>query len=112
MWFNELSKRWLGRPTTSQPARSRVARQRSLRLTVEQLEDRLVPSNFTAASVADLIAEINAANVAGGAKTIQLAAGKTFSLNAVEYHTDCRTGLPALSGTEHLDIRVNGGTHD
>jgi hypothetical protein len=34
-----------------------------------------VPSNFTAASVSDLIADINAANQAGGSNSIVLAAG-------------------------------------
>ena len=39
---------------------------------LEGLEDRTVLSSFTAANVADLIAAINAANLAGGSNTITL----------------------------------------
>jgi hypothetical protein len=42
------------------------------------LEDRTVPSNFTAATVSDLIADINAANLAGGSNAIALVAGNTY----------------------------------
>jgi hypothetical protein len=49
---------------------------------VLRLEARTVPSGFTAASVADLVADINAANAAGGANNITLVAGTTFTLTA------------------------------
>jgi hypothetical protein len=63
MWIKKLWQRcWSG------PARLRPQppRRRNARLALEQLEDRTVPSSFTAASVSDLIADINAANLAGG----------------------------------------------
>ena len=47
------------------------------RLAFEQLEGRAMLSSWTAASVADLIADINAANKAGGTNTITLAANTT-----------------------------------
>ena len=46
-----------------------------IRLSVEPLEDRAVPANFTAANVAELIAAIDAANLTPEADQITLAAG-------------------------------------
>src|ERR1700756_3202171 len=110
MWFNELCKRWLGRSATVRRAWVPAPRRRGLRLTLEQLEDRTVPSNFTAASVSDLIADINAANLAGGSNTITLVAGQTFGLTAVNNTTDGATGLPVIAGNDRLSIAGNGGT--
>ncbi len=50
---------------------------RGTRLVLEHLEDRTLPSSYTAASVSDLIADISAANTAGGANTITLTAPTT-----------------------------------
>jgi hypothetical protein len=81
-----------------------------VRLRVKQLEDRTVPSNFTAGTVADLIADINAANAAGGSNTITLVAGKTFTLTAVDNATDGDTGLPVIAANDALTIVGNGDT--
>jgi hypothetical protein len=43
---------------------------RRTRLQVEQLDERVQPAAFTAGTVADVIADINAANLAGGSNTI------------------------------------------
>jgi hypothetical protein len=59
MWF--ISSR---RPRKTK--RKTVRPQRSFRPRLEQLEDRTTPSSFSAGTVADLIADINAANLAGG----------------------------------------------
>jgi len=75
---------------------------------VEQLETRRLFASFTAASVADLIADINAANAAGGSNTITLKAGTTFSLNAVDNSTDGPTGLPVVAAGDNLSIIGNG----
>jgi hypothetical protein len=77
---------------------------------MEQLEDRTVPSNFTAASVSDLIADINAANLAGGSNTIALAAKTSFSLTAVNNSTLGLTGLPVIAANDNLTIVGNGDT--
>jgi len=61
------------------------------------LETRRLLASFTAASAADLIADMNAANAAGGANTITLAAGATFSLNAVNNQNEGATGLPVIA---------------
>jgi len=88
MWLQQLLERFVKPRTVRAPAKRRDR----ARLGVEQLEDRLVPSNFTAANVSELIADINAANAAGGSNTIALVAGKTFKLTAVDNTTDGATG--------------------
>jgi hypothetical protein len=75
---------------------------------VELLEDRTVPSNFAAANTSDLIADITAANAAGGSNTITLAAGTTFTLTAVNNSTDGPTGLPVIAANDNLTIVGNG----
>jgi hypothetical protein len=90
--------------------RPQTARPRGPRPTLEQLEDRLVPSNFTAATVSDLIADINAANLGGGTNTITLVVGKTFTLAAVDNATDGATGLPVIAANDNLTILGNGDT--
>jgi len=108
MWFRKLYKRCLGRSATTSSVRSPAPRRRGLRLTLERLEDRTVLSNFTAASVSDLIANINAANLTPEADTIALVAGKTFTLTAADNTTDGATGLPAIAATENLTMVGNG----
>jgi hypothetical protein len=74
------------------------------------LEDRLVPSNLTAANAADLIADIKTANQAGGSNTITLVAGDTFTLTQVNNKTDGNTGLPVITANDNLTIIGNGDT--
>jgi hypothetical protein len=69
-----------------------------------------VPTGFTAGTVARLIADINAANSAGGANTIRLVAGRTFTLTAVDNTTDGATGLPVIAANDTLTIVGNGDT--
>jgi hypothetical protein len=108
MWYNELCKRWLGRPSLDGHARRPPAQRGGLRLILEELEDRTVPSTFTAASVSDLIADINAANLTAEADTITLVAGNTFTLTQVIDSTDGETGLPVIALNENLTIIGNG----
>src|ERR1700756_2535040 len=108
MWFNELCKRWLGRSATVRRAWVPAPRRRGLRLTLERLEDRTVPSTFTAASVSDLIADINAANAAGGTNTITLVAGTTYNLTAADNGIDNANGLPVITANDNLSIVGNG----
>jgi hypothetical protein len=97
---------------TSASARTRPqhTQRRSRRPFLEQLEDRLTPSNFTAATVSDLITDINAANQAGGSNTITLVAGKPFTLTAVDNATDGATGLPVIAANDNLTIVGNNDT--
>ena len=80
------------------------------RLVFEQLEGRALLASWIAASVADLIADINAANLAPGSNTIMLVAHKTFNLTAVDNTTDGANGLPAIAAKDKLTILGNGDT--
>jgi predicted outer membrane repeat protein len=73
---------------------------------LEALEDRCLPSSYTAGSAADLIADINAANALGGSNTITLKAGVRYSLTAVDNTTYGPTGLPVV--TSNLTIADSG----
>ncbi len=100
MWFRFLlasSKSGLSRSRRPQlrPAR------RGTCLVLEQLEDRMLPSSYTALTAADLIADINAANAAGGANTITLAAATTSP-----YVLD--TGGLAIDPDDNLTIVGSG----
>src|SRR6516164_3677877 len=93
---------------------SRAGRRRSP-LILEPLEDRTALSNFNALTVSDLIADINAANLAGGTNTITLTAPTTspYVLTAVDNSTDGATGLPVIRGgnkADSLTIIGNGDT--
>jgi hypothetical protein len=89
-----------------------VAHRRRTRLACEELEGRTVPSNFTAATVSDLIADINAANTAGGSNTIALVAGKTFTLTTAMSNNSSGVagynGLPVILANDNLTIQGNG----
>src|SRR5262245_13220190 len=98
---------WLQRPATG--VRARPAPRRRARLMVEPLEDRTVPATFTASTVADLIADINAANQSTEADTITLAPGSTFTMTAVNNTDHGSTGLPVIAaGGGGLTIIGNG----
>src|SRR5262245_60977774 len=93
---------------------SRAGRRHSP-LILERLEDRTALSNFNALTVSDLIADINAANAAGGTNTITLTAPTTspYDLTAVDNTTDGPTGLPVFTGgskPDTLTIIGNGDT--
>src|SRR5262249_38725916 len=109
MWLRSLFA--LGRSACSPTRRSDRA-QRRPRITVERLEERGLPSNYAAASVSDLIADINAANQAGGSNTITLTAPTTapYVLTAVDNSTDGTNGLPVIAGKDNLTIVGNGDT--
>ena len=77
MWFNQFYQGWRGRFRSSRHTKAPASPRRSTRPILEQLEDRMLPSNFLAATVADLIADINAANKAHGSNTITLGAPMT-----------------------------------
>jgi predicted outer membrane repeat protein len=78
------------------------------------LEGRTLMSglSLTAATVSDLIADINAANTAGGANTITLAAPTTspYVLTAVNNSTNGATGLPVIAANDNLTIVGSGDT--
>ena len=69
-------------------------------------------SSYTAATVSALIADITAANAAGGANTITLTAPTTspYVLTAVNNTTYGATGLPIIAANDNLTIVGNGDT--
>src|SRR5262245_7961423 len=75
------------------------------RLRLNALEDRMVPTTFTAGTVPELIADISASNTTGGVNTINLVAGVTFTLTA-EYQDG--TGLPTITANDNLSIVGHG----
>jgi hypothetical protein len=105
MWLSRFRNRTRGprspRPTASQPRRTR--------LNLERLEERTLPSGYTAASVSALIADLSAANAAGGSNTIALAANTTFDLTAVNNTTNGANGLPVIAQNDNLTITGQGG---
>src|SRR5262245_60853942 len=103
MWLKDFFPRWCGGR-----ARPPAPRQRPRRLTLEQLEDRMVSANFTASNVAALVADINAANLLGGANTITLAPGAIFTLTAADNATDGGNGLPVVAAGDDLTIVGSG----
>jgi hypothetical protein len=74
------------------------------------LEDRTLLSNYSAATAADLIADINAANQAGGTNTITLTAptSNPYILTAVDNTTNGANGLPVIANKDTLTIIGNG----
>jgi hypothetical protein len=69
-------------------------------------------STYYAATASGLIADISAANKAGGSNTIVLTAPTTspYVLTAVNNTTDGPTGLPVISKKDSLTIVGNGDT--
>src|SRR5262245_43430876 len=98
-WLRGLRRSRPTRPVKPCPPR---------RLRLERFEDKTVPASFTAATVSELIADINAANQTTEADTITLAARSKFTLTTVDNATDGANGLPVIAGGEDLTIVGNG----
>ena len=77
---------------------------------VERLEARRLLASFTASSVAELIADMNAANAAGGSNTITLAPGAMFRLTTPDNVWGHPNGLPVIAAGNDLTIVGNGDT--
>jgi hypothetical protein len=112
MWLQELYHRYRNQPRTCRRVRPQAKGRRTHRLDIEKLEDRTVPSTFNAATVSDLIAAIDTANMAGGSNTITLTAptNAPYNLKAVDNTTDGATGLPVIAANDNLTIVGNGDT--
>jgi hypothetical protein len=110
MWLRSIVKHWGLMPRMSRHLRPSRTPFVTTRLRLEQLENRLLPSTYLASSVADLTADINAANLHGGANTIVLAQHTTFTLTAADNATDGANGLPVVAANDNLTILGNGDT--
>jgi hypothetical protein len=113
MWLIQLYRTYRGRRVDGGAARSlpalRPSRRVRVRLQLEPLEDRNLPSSYTASTVSDLINDINAANKSGGTNTITLAANTTFDLTAVNNTADGPSGLPVIKQNDALTVTGQGG---
>jgi hypothetical protein len=98
---------WVCRGTGEAPRRRPPAKptalRRPFRSSLELLEDRALPSSYTTATASDLIADINAANKAGGTSTITLTAPTTSPY--------VLSGL-VIAKNDTLTILGNGDTID
>ena len=114
MWFNTWFRRHSSQAKARQASSPWKTRSRRVRPRLEQLEDRSLPSNFFAATTADLIAEINLANKDGRTNTITLTAPTTspYVLTAVDNTTNGANGLPVIANKDILTIVGNGDTID
>jgi hypothetical protein len=110
MRLERLCERFWSGPAKGARLRHAAARQRGRRPGMEQLEARTVLSSYAAATVSDLIADINASNHAGGPNTITLSAltASAYVLTAVDNTTDGPTGLPVIAANDNLTIVGNG----
>jgi hypothetical protein len=110
---------WLRNWTRSQACEHRrtyaaPCRRPSISPRLEALEDRRLPSTYYAATVTDLIADINAANNAGGANTILLTAATTspYQFTATNNSRQGNTVLPVIAKGDNLTIRTSNGAVD
>ena len=106
---------WLGfqRGASRRTPPGRRPARRRLRPTLERLEGLTLLANYTAATVSDLIADINAANQGGGANTITLTAPTTSPYvltGSVNNNTDGGNSLPVIAANDNLTIVGNGDT--
>ena len=111
MWFHSLLTSPKSGPSRSKRAQPRPVR-RVTRLFLEPLEGRALLTSYTAASVTALIADITAANTAGGANTITLSAASTapYVLTAMNNTTNGADGLPVIAANDNLTIVGTGET--
>jgi predicted outer membrane repeat protein len=122
MTLTALWQRWLNRPVARH--RGHPTPQRRARLGLECLEGREVPASYTAATVPELIARIDAANLSAEADTITLAPGKIFTLTAVNNtsYGYWANGLPVIAAAgggltivgngDAIERSTNGKTPD
>jgi hypothetical protein len=106
--WTTLIKRWVA--SSRHPKRILSSRRATFRPILEHLESRVTPTVFPTVGPGDvttLIADINAANLAGGSNTINLTAS-TYSLPGVGNNWYGPNGLPAI--TSNLTIHGNGAT--
>jgi hypothetical protein len=107
-WLQAVQRRFRGAPR-KRPSSAGLRPARFVPR-LEQLETRTLPSTYVAFTAPDLIADINAANLNGGANTIVLAGHSNFTLTAVNNTADGPTGLPVIADQDRLTIIGSNNT--
>ena len=105
-----LFSSWLRNRSRSTSA-ARRHKPAGFRPRLEAFEDRCVPATLpypTAATVGQIIADINYADQAGGSFTMILKPGVAFKLTSVNNTTDGANGLPVIGGTKAVDLTILG----
>ncbi len=105
-WWTHPIQRWSS-GSRGPKRRSSVSSWPRSRPVLEHLESRLVPATFNAATTADLINDLGQQQ-AGVTTIINLQAGVTYSLAAVNNYWYGPNGLPAIDST--VIIHGNGAT--
>jgi hypothetical protein len=111
MWFSSwLRNRVINRLRRWDRFQIRPTAQR-FRPRLEAFEDRCLPSGLpypTAATVSQLIADINYADNSGGAFTINLKPSTTFDLIKADNKTNGANGLPVIGSSKAVDLTIVG----
>ena len=112
MLFSSWLRNWKPAAPTARRRTQASPRQRaSFRPRLEAVEDRCLPSGLpypTAATVSQLIADVNYADQTGGAFTINLTPSTTFDLKSANNNTNGANGLPVIGGTKAVDLTITG----
>ena len=113
MWFSSQLRNWR-RLALSGHRHSPRRRRPDYGPPIEALECRTLLTAYAAATAAQLVADISAANKSGGTNTITLTAPTTspYVLSAVNNSTDGPTALPVIKKGDNLTIVGNGNTID
>jgi predicted outer membrane repeat protein len=104
-----LSWRLSGSHARRGQRRNPASRRKKARLFLEHLEGRALLASYAAPTVSALIADINAANTAGGANTITLTA-PTTSPYLFTPANNPGNFLPVIAANDNLTIVGNGDT--
>jgi hypothetical protein len=112
MSFSSWQRKWISAaPAACRRTQVSTRQPTGLRPRLEALDERRLPSGLpypTAATVSQLIADINSADKAGGAFTINLKPGTTFDVKTVNNTTNGANGLPVIGGTKAVDLTIVG----
>jgi hypothetical protein len=102
--FDRLQREWRRSP--------RRRRASSFCLAAEVLEVRSLLSSYYAATASDLVADIKAANLQGGANTIALTAPTTspYVMSRFDNNTNGWNMLPVIANGDNLTILTNNGS--
>jgi len=111
MWLSSCLKNWR-RLASSGRRHSPRRRRPDYGPPIEALECRTLLTAYAAATAAQLIADINAANKAGGTNTITLTAPSTspYVLSAIDNTTYGQSALPVIKRGDNLTIVTGNGS--